>query len=116
MSNNKIHELYRTKEQIISDILNSLQKHEPNGLQKIHLIYYARLSSGQLKQYLPYLLDNNMIIVDWSNSTRVAPSKTDPRKKKATVRGNLYHISNKGLEYLNRYQDMQHVVSESIQI
>ena len=109
------HEAYRSREQILFQLLNSIRKSEPTGLTKIKIVYFVHLSSYQMKEYIPYLLDNDMITVDWSNSTRVAPSKTDPRKKRATVRGVYYHISEKGIEYMTRFTAMQQVV-ETIQI
>ena len=111
----KYHESYRTKEQICFQLLNSIRKSEPVGLTKNKVISTVHLSSYQMREYIPYLLDNELITVDWSNSIRVSPSKTDPRKKRATVRNVYCHISQKGLEYLNRFTAIQQVV-ETIQI
>jgi predicted transcriptional regulator len=71
------------------------------------LFYYSRLSTEQLKEYLIFLLDNGLIRVDRSTGHPVLPS----RGRIMTRRGDLYHITDKGLKYLALYKEMQQGIS-----
>lgn len=67
---------------IIADIL----KISRNGASKTHIMYKANLSTVQLNTHLNFLLDNTLLVKTLESERRV------------------YRPTQKGLDFLNRYQ------------
>lgn len=75
---------------IIADILDVAQK----GALKTRIMYGASLSFSQLNDYLPFLLDSNLLkVID------------NPNKS-------LYKTTNKGLKYLQYYMEIGELVKK----
>ncbi len=51
---------YRNRTEIISNILNAAN----GGISKTKIMYKAFLSYAQIKEYLPILLENNLLELD----------------------------------------------------
>jgi predicted transcriptional regulator len=52
---------YRGKYQIIAEMLNIINESDSKGVTKTSIMYNAFLSYAQLKEYLPFLLENGLI-------------------------------------------------------
>jgi predicted transcriptional regulator len=108
MVNTKQHEVYRSRDQIIFQILQAIKEYEPRGgILRTRLTMLANITNIQLKGYLRQLLDNELITCDSSKGYPVAASVTDYRKAKGSRRGDTYHITSKGLKYLLMIDEMQ---------
>jgi predicted transcriptional regulator len=67
----------------------------PEGISKTHIIFKAFVNNSQLKLYLPYLIDNDLLTVSLDESHKHAGK---PRE--------LYHLTTKGQIFLKLYTTM----------
>lgn len=79
---------YRSRTEIMAMILEAL----PSGATKTRLMYKALLSYAQLKEYLAYLQENELI------------------KNDASTR--LYTMTDKGRQFLKAYQKISGIVPQ----
>ncbi len=79
---------YRSRTEIIAMILESLS----TGTTKTRLMYKALLSYAQLKEYLAYMQENELI-------------KNDPST-------HLYLMTDKGRQFLKAYQKISGIVPQ----
>lgn len=66
----------------------------------------SRLTEVQIRPYLQTFLDNGLMLRDSSKSKLTAGS-THSRQH---FRGDIYHITRKGLEYLRMVEDIYHAL------
>jgi predicted transcriptional regulator len=74
----------RSRLSIIADVLDVAR----GGVPKTKIMYGASLSFAQLKEYLPFLLDANLL-----------EAVENPKKRS-------YKTTNKGLQYLQCYMEI----------
>ena len=67
----KQHEPYRSRDEIVYEILTAAKSNEPKGVLRIKLLYSSHLSTWQLKNYLNELLTNGLLTVDSSKGFQV---------------------------------------------
>lgn len=77
---------YRSKLQIIADILMVIRDGARGGARKTRIMYQANLSYRLLNDYLDYTLGTDLISVSAEN-------------------GNCYVVTPKGFEFLDKYKD-----------
>jgi predicted transcriptional regulator len=87
---------HRHKIDTISDILLAIRNSEPNGILKFHILCQAEISTSQIENYLPYLIENELIYTTMNINPRQA------NNKKPTI---FYHISKKGRIFIKLYDD-----------
>ena len=75
-----MHECYRSKDQIVKQILSAIKEHESrggregDGIRITKLLYLSRLSNNQLKTYLNDLQKVGLITCDTIKSRIIAAS------------------------------------------
>lgn len=82
----------RYKFEIMRDMLRATR----NGAKKTQIMYKANLSFGQMKIYLPLLIERGLIINREENDVDRGDNK----------RNITYKISTKGTEFLKRYEEL----------
>ena len=106
----KQHGSYRSKDEIIYEILTAAKEYESKGgIYKKKLLYMSRLNSWQFGRYLRELLDNGLLTCSLTGR-EVAASTTNYRKKKGGRRSDTFHVTQKGLQYLLMVDEMQRSV------
>jgi predicted transcriptional regulator len=88
---------YRSRTEIIADILNAVTDNEPRGLGKTKIMFITQLSFEQLTDYLQDLTVVNELLI------LKEPKKVDSSNR--SFKG-TYHITEKGSEYLALYNLM----------
>lgn len=76
---------YRNRTEIISNILNAAN----GGISKTKIMYKAFLSYAQIKEYLPILLENNLLELD---------------------DGGKYRTTEKGMRFLKMNEEIQELI------
>lgn len=74
---------------------------QKGGANRLRLLYSSRLSSDLLKKYLGELVKSGLLIEDNTTSREVI------WKGKTVNRGNIYHITSKGIQYLLIVDEMR---------
>jgi predicted transcriptional regulator len=101
----KPHRLYhRHRIEVINQILTAVSEN-PEGISKTHIIFKAFVNNSQLKLYLPYLINNDLLTASLDESHKHAGK---PRE--------LYHLTTKGQIFLKLYTTMnsQDIVWDSL--
>lgn len=83
----------RDRLEIIHDLLKIIQQ-KREGIRTTPLLRYANLSSQSFKEYLEELQDKKLIKIEHNKKTK------------------LVLISNKGLEYLQKYEFIKGFIKE----
>jgi len=89
--------LQRTPNRTRFEILAKMVSVASHGALKTHIMYRANLSHRQLEKYLGFLEKNGLV-------EQVAHEDTGNR---------LYHVTEKGLEFLREYSRVSAFVAES---
>jgi predicted transcriptional regulator len=103
---------YRTRDEIITNILVAIQKHKDIGVTR--LMFASGLTHTQLKKYLKELSKSGLITRDTSRGRMVTPSLTDHGNMRGGRRGDMYHISSKGLQYLQLAGEMKQRIGPDV--
>ena len=101
----KPHSQYRRHRiEVINQMLTAVSEYS-EGISKTHIIFKAFINNSQLKLYLPYLIDNDLLTVSLDESHKHAGK---PRE--------LYHLTTKGQIFLKLYTTMnsQDIVWDSL--
>ncbi|MGH9977328.1 MAG: hypothetical protein ACRD8Z_16080, partial [Nitrososphaeraceae archaeon] len=112
MTNIKPREAHRSKEQICIDVLMAIRSYENKkgigigGIGFTKILYIARCSSNQLKNHLANLIDCGLITRLNVGRDVAASITTDPRKSRPGRRGDTWHITTKGINYLNMVDEI----------
>ena len=95
---------HRHRIEVINQILTAVSEYS-EGISKTHIIFKAFINNSQLKLYLPYLIDNDLLTVSLDESHKHAGK---PRE--------LYHLTTKGQIFLKLYTTMnsQDIVWDSL--
>jgi predicted transcriptional regulator len=95
-STKKKEKFYRSRTEIIADLLTAVADNEPRGVGKTRIMFLSQLSFDPLTDYLEDLLTNGLLIYkdgkELDNTNR-------------SVKG-TYHITAKGSEYFALYNLM----------
>src|ERR1700733_5162834 len=78
---------YRGRAEIIDSMLRSIK----SGAKKTYIMYEAHMSFGQLKEYLKFLEERELI--EYEESSR------------------LYRITQRGVRFMNAYDEITEVLS-----
>jgi len=70
------------------DIISSILESATNGAKKTRIMYKAALNFRQLQRYLPLLIKRGLLKIAESN------------------RGKLYKTTEKGLDFLKKYEEL----------
>lgn len=118
---NKQHAPYREKEDIYLEILTAVKEYESKnkkekegggGIYITKLLFLSRLTSAQLNNHIQTLLENGLLIRDTTKGREVAASlSTNRRSKNRNRRGDTFHMTEKGLRYLNTAGEMRRTIS-----
>jgi predicted transcriptional regulator len=95
---------HRHRIEVINQILTAVSEY-PEGISKTHIIFKAFVNNSQLKLYMPYLIDNDLLTASLDESHEHA---SKPRE--------LYHLTTKGQIFLKLYTTMnsQDIVWDSL--
>jgi predicted transcriptional regulator len=90
---------YRGRHEIIEQILRTASNNDSKGAARTSIMYKSFLSHAQLKEYLSYLLENDLL---------------EELHQKVGKSGNeriIYKITPKGLRLLQIYNEMRGLVA-----
>ncbi|MPZ08270.1 MAG: hypothetical protein GEU26_17955 [Nitrososphaeraceae archaeon] len=87
---------YRSRTEIIADILTAVADNEPRGVGKTRIMFLSQLSFDPLTDYLEDLLTNGLLIYK---------DRKELDNTNRSVKG-TYHITAKGSEYFALYNLM----------
>lgn len=100
---------YRSKEEITAVILYAIKEAKfRGGIKTTRLMFLTSLSSKMLRKYLDELLNGELISLA-STGRNVAASPAVRRKE--SRRDDTFHITQRGLEYLQIYDEMRKIGS-----
>lgn len=85
---------YRSQEEIITLILTIIK--EEKGVRTTKLMFLSAMSNKQLKKYLDNLLQNGLIVMMGA-----------PTHRGRGRQGQTFHITTKGLSYLQMVDEMK---------
>jgi len=92
---------YRSKIDIIGDILEVVNSADDNGLTKIKIMYGVFLSYAQLKDYLSILLEKGLIVEEYRKEQKVEEEGEEKEKQRSSY---YYRITYKGRHFLQIYR------------
>lgn len=102
---------HRSRNGIIFEILRTTKECEQRGgAKRLRLLYASRLSSSLLKKYLGELVRSGLVTEDDTNSREIKC------KGKPVKRGNVYHITKLGMDYVTMYQEMQNNLGPGVHL
>ena len=90
---------YRGRHEIIEQMLRTMSNNDSEGVSRTSIMYKSFLSHGQLKEYLSYLLENDLL--------EEFPQQVRKRGKEKI----MYKITPKGLRLMQIYDEMRSMVS-----
>jgi predicted transcriptional regulator len=98
---------YRSKEGIYRQILTAIKENEPDT-RITKLIFLSNLTGFQLNRHLQTLIEIGLVTRDTSKSKLAAASEHRPQRQH--YRGDRFHITRKGLEYLRMVEEIHHAL------
>lgn len=91
---------YRGRQEILTQILRTVSNSGSQGIPRTLIIYRVFLSHFQLKEYLSFLVENDLI-------------EKFPQQKNVSSGGNerfLYRITEKGLRFLQISKEIESLI------
>ena len=91
--------VYRGRHEIIEQMLRTMSNNDSEGVSRTSIMYKSFLSHGQLKEYLSYLLENDLL------------EEFPQQVRKSGKEKIMYKITPKGLRLMQIYDEMRSMVS-----
>ena len=90
---------YRGRHEIIEQMLQIASNNGSKGVSRTSIMYKSFLSHGQLKEYLSYLLENDLL------------EEFPQQVRKSGKEKIMYKITPKGLRLMQIYDEMRSMVA-----